>query len=97
VVHVSVDPTVPLSTKHNGEDEATDPDKVITNARCARDTDGLLNTAELIDFFGELPNLRSTYDRGTRTLDRNQRGQTFGERAGLNQANLGYFEPAYTS
>ncbi len=56
VVHVSVDPTIPLTNPAAANDDEdggaqADPDRVITNAREASPADGLLNSSELLDLF----------------------------------------------
>lgn len=102
VVHASVDPTitdVPAAAAGSDEgDEAVDPDRVITNARPATQEDGLLSSAELLDFFAQLPRLRSTYDIGLckyRTIENGI--PTFGDRVSLATARHGLYEPEYTS
>ncbi|KAG6897346.1 hypothetical protein C0992_002272 [Termitomyces sp. T32_za158] len=67
VVHMSVDPSVPQDPKVDaaeGNEESGDPDKVITSARAATPSDGLLSLIELSDFFARIPKLRSAYDVG---------------------------------
>jgi len=97
VVHVSVDPDVPLTAKAavNGGDE--DPDKVITNARKATAADGLLSIAELKDLFSHIPKLRSAYDEGLGQIPLLQEIPTFGRRVTVPPTRHGRWEPEYTS
>lgn len=103
VVHVSVDPRVPTSTKlstddEDGGDSTTDPDKVITNARSALPEDGLLTSAEFSAFFDGFARLRSVYDEGLRKHRvAGANVPTFGDRATLNSGRQGAYEPEYTS
>ncbi|KAI0002109.1 Endonuclease/exonuclease/phosphatase [Russula vinacea] len=77
VVHVSVDPTVPLTNPFAINDDEdggalADPDKVITNAREASPADGLLKSSELVDLFAVTAlHPRSLYDEGQRLLEKN--------------------------
>jgi len=100
VVHVSVDPTVPRSTKaipEEGNEEAVDPDRAITSARSATPADGLLSPAELAEFFSRIPKLRSVYDLGFGKVTDLGGLQTFGSRVTLRRLRRGSYEPAYTS
>jgi RNA exonuclease NGL2 len=105
VVHVSVDPTVPLTNPAAAanEDEdggaQADPDRVITNARQASPADGLLSSSELVDLFA-VPTLRprSLYDEGQRLLESiSGPVRRCGERLGLPPHKRGAYEPEWTS
>ncbi|KAJ6575204.1 Endonuclease/exonuclease/phosphatase [Mycena capillaripes] len=101
VVHVSIDPTVSKTvTAAPADDEsgAVDPDRVITNARPAVSTDGLLSDSELVSLFSSANIVRSAYDLGLRQHRQTSTGfQTFGDRLSLPPATKGYYEPGYTS
>ncbi|KAJ8596965.1 Endonuclease/exonuclease/phosphatase [Rhizopogon salebrosus TDB-379] len=103
VIHISVDPTIPPTTKkaddEEGDGSETDPDRVINNSRAAVLSDGLLSDLELISLFANGPKLRSAYDEGQRA----RRGSstpdgvcTFGDRT-LSSNRLGDHEPMWTS
>lgn len=104
VVHVSVDPTVPLTnpTVANDDEDGgaqADPDRVITNAREASPADGLLSSSELVDLFA-VPTLRprSLYDEGQRLLENvTSSVPRCGERMGLPPHKRGAYEPEWTS
>ncbi|KAJ7225439.1 Endonuclease/exonuclease/phosphatase, partial [Mycena pura] len=100
VVHVSIDPTVPptvAGAPPEDENEAVDPDRVITNARPAVPTDGLLSDSELVSLFSSA-NVRSAYDEGLRQYRKSPSDiQTFGDRLLLPYQTKGYHEPEYTS
>ena len=105
VVHVSVDPTVPLTnpTAANDDEDGAqaDPDRVITNAREASPADGLLNSSELLDLFA-VSSLRprSLYDEGQRLLENISSSSPVprcGERMGLPPHKRGAYEPEWTS
>ncbi|KAK2461845.1 hypothetical protein APHAL10511_006308 [Amanita phalloides] len=103
VVHVSVDPAA-LKTKNfivsdNGEgEEDVDPDREITNARMATESDGLLTIAELYSLYDGI-RLNSVYDIGLRrSKNFSQNGlKTFGDRFPLLFGRPGNYEPEYTS
>ncbi|KAG6845766.1 hypothetical protein H0H87_003820 [Tephrocybe sp. NHM501043] len=100
VVHRSVDPTVPKTPKAeqaDGNEEGGDPDKVITSARPATPSDGLLSPIELSEFFSRIPKLRSAYDVGLAKVEDLKEVETFGSRISLGTARRGRHEPAYTS
>jgi RNA exonuclease NGL2 len=79
-------------------DETTvDPDKVITSARSATLTDGLLTVPEFCDFFSQLPRLRSVYDEGLGLIGDIGGLSTFGDRVKLLAPRKGRNEPEYTS
>ena len=100
VVHVSIDPTVPISitkeAKEGGGEEEADPDRVIRNSRDSNLSDGLLSDTELSTLFRH--RLRSAYDEGQRTtlLEGNDVA-TFGARALLPTEKVGACEPMWTS
>ena len=101
VVHASVDPTIPKTDKFSSEndgEEAVDPDRVITNARMATETDGLLFIAELQALY-EGVQLRSVYDVGLRQskIYAQNPYKTFGNRFSLSPSRRGSCEPEYTS
>ena len=107
VVHVSVDPSVPLTgstvaeTNEDGDvgDAESDPDRVITNAREALPADGLLSSPELAKLFVVPTRPRSLYDEGQRLLETTL-GPTIlrcGERLGLPAHQRGAYEPEWTS
>lgn len=100
VVHVSIDPNVPVTTsKMIGDDEEggeTDPDRTITNARAAVEADGLLTDDELADLFKSSGTVLSTYDRGLRSCE-NIQNFTCGTRLGISASRLGGYEPVWTS
>lgn len=110
VVHVSVDPSVPLTrsaetetgTGTNEDDEVggaeSDPDRVITNAREALPADGLLSSPELAELFVVPMRPRSLYDEGQRSLEKTS-GPILrcGERLGLPAHRRGAYEPEWTS
>ncbi|KAG6888679.1 hypothetical protein C0995_006669 [Termitomyces sp. Mi166 len=100
VVHRSVDPSVPRDPKPDageGNEESGDPDKVITSARAATPSDGLLSRTELSEFFTRIPRLRSAYDVGLAKVKDLGDLQTFGSRATLASDRRGRHEPEYTS
>ncbi|KAF8622890.1 hypothetical protein AX15_006655 [Amanita polypyramis BW_CC] len=100
VVHISVDPTIPKTDKPSpdNDEEAIDPDRVITNARTATEADGLLCTAELQALY-EGVQLRSVYDIGLRQAKAYSQNpcKTFGDRFPLFPGRRGSYEPEYTS
>ncbi|KAH9175266.1 Endonuclease/exonuclease/phosphatase [Lactarius sanguifluus] len=99
VVHVSVDPSVPLTASaETNEDDESDPDRVITNAREALPADGLLSSPELVELFAAPMRPRSLYDEGQRLLEKTS-GPILrcGERLGLPAHRQGAYEPEWTS
>lgn len=106
VVHVSVDPTIPLTNPAAADDDEdggaeADPDRVITNAREASPADGLLNSSELLDLFAVTAlRPRSLYDEGQRLLEIHSSPSPVprcGERMGLSPHKRGAYEPEWTS
>ena len=101
IVHVSVDPATPRSDVKSIEEQsdemAVDPDKVITSARPAILSDGLLTVPELCEFFSRLPPLRSVYDEGLGLITDVEGLSTFGGRVELLATRKGRNEPEYTS
>ncbi|KAJ7293660.1 Endonuclease/exonuclease/phosphatase [Mycena rebaudengoi] len=84
VVHLSIDPTVPRTTAAaptEDENDAVDPDRVITSARPAVPSDGLLSDEELVTFFSGENVVRSAYDEGLRKHKESTNDlKTFGDR-----------------
>ncbi|KAJ7103441.1 Endonuclease/exonuclease/phosphatase [Mycena belliarum] len=101
VVHVSVDPAIPPTTTAalaDDENDAVDPDRVITNARPAVPTDGLLSDSELATLFSSANIVRSAYDEGIRQhREKSPDLPTFGTRVSLPSSAKGSNEPEYTS
>jgi RNA exonuclease NGL2 len=98
VVHTSIDPTVPKSVNQAGDEEGeNDPDKVITNARTALPSDGLLTSSELFELFSNGVPVRSAYDEGLRVARTSQSDfRTFGDRSSLPSMQRGAHEPEWT-
>lgn len=98
---MSVDPSVPRDPKldagEEGKEDSGDPDKVITSARAATSSDGLLSLAELSDFFACIPKLRSAYDVGLAGVKDLGDTQIFGSRVAVKSDRKGRHEPEYTS
>ncbi|KAJ7181744.1 Endonuclease/exonuclease/phosphatase [Mycena crocata] len=101
VVHKSIDPTVSetvVGAPAEDENEAVDPDRVITNARRAVPTDGLLSDSELASLFSSANVVRSVYDEGLRQHKVTSTDlKTFGDRVSLPATTKGFHEPEYTS
>nr|GAT54910.1 predicted protein [Mycena chlorophos] len=101
VVHVSIDPTVPPTTSGpvgDDEDQAVDPDRVITNARRATPSDGLLTDDELVALFALGKPLKSAYDEGLAHPRASASDiRTFGDRVSCEPDMKGSNEPEYTS
>lgn len=100
-MHVTIDPSVPLTNPGATDDDEegqADPYTVITNAREASPADGLLSTSELADLFAVAQRPRSLYDEGQRILD-DVSGHVprYGERAGMPPHRRGAYEPEWTS
>ncbi|KAF9473121.1 Endonuclease/exonuclease/phosphatase [Pholiota conissans] len=104
VVHSSLDPVFPQATlssiKTGEEDEGDeiDPDRDIVNARAAVEADELLSIQEIIEYFSELPKLRSIYADGlcdARKYENNIR--SYGDRVPAVHGRNGANEPEYTS
>lgn len=100
MVHLSIDPEIALATaKLQQEDEEsgeTDPDRIITNARTAKPSDGLLTNAELVELF--TTPLRSAYDEGTQIQREISKDVTsYGDRVPLAVGRKGANEPEWTS
>ena len=99
VVHLSIDPEImPEIAKPEQGDEAgdeIDPDKIITNARPAKASDGLLTNSELIELF--TTPLRSVYDKGIEIQRESSKDVTsYGDRVPL-IGRKGANEPEWTS
>lgn len=105
VVHVSIDPEVPItSSKVDMEEEEeageSDPDRIITNARIALESDGLLSDQELTTRFQQIGRPVSAYDEGLRKMNANDpsiRSVTYGGTHDVPPNRKGSFEPIYTS
>lgn len=104
VVHLSMDPTVTKNAppteeiKEDDEGNAVDPDRVITGARVAVDSDGLLSTQELVDWFSALPNVRSVYADGLQEArELGNKVARYGDRVAIPDERHGVHEPQYTS
>lgn len=103
VVHLSIDPTVaptlakvPADDEEGGDAGETDPDRVITNARRAKPSDGLLTTAELTELYATP--VCSAYEEGL-TKHRNISTDvvTYGDRVAFEPPRRGSNEPEWTS
>lgn len=103
VVHSSIDPSVSKSSsnpKPSGDDEEedVDPDRHITNARSPTPQDGLLNVAEIVEWFSQLPKFRSLYDDGlAKAQEHDIDIPTYGQRVLVQVERHGKHEPEYTS
>ncbi|KAF7306996.1 Endo/exonuclease/phosphatase domain-containing protein [Mycena indigotica] len=101
VVHASIDPNVQSAAAplvKEDEDQAVDPDRVITNARRAKPSDGLLTDDELVALFSTSKTFRSAYDEGLRQHRLSSSSiPTFGDRTKLDASKKGFYEPEYTS
>ncbi|KAF7966069.1 hypothetical protein HWV62_40224 [Athelia sp. TMB] len=103
VVHRSRDPTVPpASKKLPGDDvegeggEESDPDRVITNARPARPSDGLLTNSEFATLFANP--VHSAYEEGLSKLQTMVPSvPTYGDIVDIDPAHRGANEPQWTS
>jgi RNA exonuclease NGL2 len=104
VVHATIDPAV-LTTVSIGhsktrddDNEASDPDRIITNARPATPEDGLLTLSEIAAWFSKLPRLKSAYCEGLRhAREIGMDVETYGTRGFLPPGRQGFDEPDYTS
>ncbi|KZT05970.1 Endonuclease/exonuclease/phosphatase [Laetiporus sulphureus 93-53] len=105
VVHVTIDPTVPVAQdvpskedEDGLEGEEADPDRDIVNARPARGEDGLLTDAELAAMFKKSGRPASVYEEGQRLQPNTaDMGLTFGSRVPVEAGRHGGYEPIYTS
>ncbi|KAI0068339.1 Endonuclease/exonuclease/phosphatase [Artomyces pyxidatus] len=101
VVHVSIDPSVPLTEPKAAEDDEDGDSatkKVFKNTRLAQEEDGLLNPTELSELFSTASRPRSAYDAGQRVLqEHGQAPARCGERLSMPAQRLGAFEPEWTS
>jgi RNA exonuclease NGL2 len=103
VVHASVESGAPLrvATKATEDSEynpATDPDKVITNARPAVPEDGLLSTDELTALFSESGPVRSMYDEAQHVYQVTDATlPVLGDRVHFPPHRKGVHEPMWTS
>jgi len=102
-VHFTVDPDVYHTTHAPAEeveearnDGETDPDKIITNARPAMPSDGLLTTAELADLYATP--VRSAYDEGLSKHRQTTKDLVaYCDRVNLEPFRRGANEPEWTS
>ncbi|KAF9069137.1 Endonuclease/exonuclease/phosphatase [Rhodocollybia butyracea] len=105
VVHKSLDFTIVAGASSNdeNEEEGVDPDKVITNARAARPTDGLLSLSELKEIFSQSGSpLKSAYDSGLQVYLQSwssdqDKPRTFGDRVPISPSRKGRYEPEWTN
>ncbi|THV04851.1 Endonuclease/exonuclease/phosphatase [Dendrothele bispora CBS 962.96] len=107
VVHATIDPTVtsgsPKSAAQDENEEETDPDRSITNARSAKPADGLLSCIELHDLFKDSgPPLKSMYDLGMKKYASSDDSPNiplkfFGDRVSIAFERHGAHEPQWTS
>lgn len=105
VVHVSIDPTVPITTPKATEDEegegstTADTDKVIKNARVAMKSDGLLSSEELTALYETIRYPKSAYDEGQRLLFEASNPDVLrcGDRLQIPKDHQGAFEPEWTN
>jgi len=102
VVHVTIDPEVPptiASTegKEGGDGLENHPDRIITNARPAMPSDGLLTDAELVELYATP--LRSAYDEGLlKHRESSQDVKTYAtSRTDFEPSRRGANEPEWTS
>ncbi|KIM85320.1 hypothetical protein PILCRDRAFT_66690 [Piloderma croceum F 1598] len=102
VVHFTVDPDVyhtthaPAEEEEAGNDGEIDPDKIITNARPATPSDGLLTTAELADLYANPA--RSAYDEGLSKHRQTTKDLVvYCDRVNLEPFRRGANEPEWTS
>lgn len=105
ITHISVDPSVPKTQNSpaqdeenggGGENEESDPDRVITNARDATDADGLLDDGELTALFTQGHRLLSAYDVGLSKIQTSDIA-LYGDRIPLQRTQPGFHEPSYSS
>ncbi|KAH6917297.1 Endonuclease/exonuclease/phosphatase [Coprinopsis sp. MPI-PUGE-AT-0042] len=108
VVHKTVDPnqtqetsTGPSADAEEGGEDA-DPDRVITNARRAEPSDGLLRIDELGDFFPERQQVQSIYQVGLKqylssTASGTSLPPIYGSNRPMESNTAGYYEPKWTS
>ncbi|KAH8102431.1 Endonuclease/exonuclease/phosphatase [Cristinia sonorae] len=103
VVHVTIDPEVPVTTKKMMADDEgdgdgeTDPDRIIVNARRAGDDDGLLTDEELREICVSAGQPFSAYDRGLQRAEAINPALLFGSRVSIPQGRRGAAEPIWTS
>lgn len=100
VVHVTVDPDVPPTATAPAEEDgdvlANHPDRIITNARPAIPSDGLLTIDELVDLY--TTPVRSAYEEGlTKHRASNSDVVTFGNHVPFQSPRRGANEPEWTS
>lgn len=110
VVHKSVDPSqtqeasaAPATDAEEGG-ESVDPDRVITNARRAEQSDGLLSIEELSHFIPERQQVQSIYQIGlkrylssTTATSSASLPPIYGSNGPMQPDAPGYYEPRWTS
>jgi RNA exonuclease NGL2 len=102
VVHSSIDPSIEsISSAPRGDEEGEaatrDPDRVITNARKAKNEDGLLSDEEFCSAFNAYGPLRSAYDEGQGSV-LSEHDNVLGSRIGdIAPGQKGFYEPMWTS
>ncbi|KAI0788545.1 Endonuclease/exonuclease/phosphatase [Abortiporus biennis] len=103
VVHVTIDPEVPITSpklvvEDDEDGDESDPDRIITNSRLATEADGLLTDEELVQMIKDIGSPISVYDQGLRN-DHNPEDLplTHGTHSPIPQGRLGGFEPNFTS
>lgn len=96
---MTIDPDVQSTAKTPAEDEGseeTDPDRVITNARRATPSDGLLTNAELVHLYASP--VRSVYDEGLlKHRETSSDVVTYGDRVTIPPFRQGANEPEWTA
>lgn len=86
------------SKEREDNDEASDPNRIITNARVATPEDGLLAIPDIVAWFAKLPRLRSSYCEGVRRArEIGAQLETYGTRELLPVGRQGFDEPEFTS
>lgn len=105
VVHRSLDPSIPPTSAKvpgdedeggGGEESKSDKLKVITNARPARASDGLMSPSELAMLFANP--VHSAYEEGLTKLRKSSANiPTYGDNVAIHPARRGANEPEWTS
>lgn len=78
-------------------DGEKDPDRIIVNARAAKEDDGLMTDEELSDMCGQAGRPFSAYDRGLGQATGVDPELTFGSRKPVLGGRRGASEPVWTS
>lgn len=105
VVHRTLDPSIPPTSAKvpgdedeggGGEESKSDTLKVITNARPARPSDGLMSSSELVMLFANP--VYSAYEEGLTRLQRSSANvSTYGDNVAIQPGRRGANEPEWTS